>query len=104
MGLLAVHQAPDLACCWVLPVLVGWTGGGFSLGVSCSEPSLWSVCSGSLCSGLSFGWGLPPGEWKTSLSESSESVSGESGSVGSSGSFCGGSTIVGGVTSSSSDS
>ena len=27
MGLLAVHQVSDLACCWVLPVLVGWTGG-----------------------------------------------------------------------------
>ena len=23
-----MHQVSDLACCWVLPVLVGWTGGG----------------------------------------------------------------------------
>ena len=28
MGPLAVRQVSDLVCCWVLPVLVGWAGGG----------------------------------------------------------------------------
>ena len=83
----AVSLEPELSCPW-------------------PEASLWSVCSGLLCSELLLGlpWWLSPGERKTSLSESSESVSGVSGSAGSSGSFCGSSSAVGGASSSLSDS
>ena len=45
MGPLAVRQVSDLVCCWVLPVLVGWTGGDPRRGspVLSSRPDLYAL-------------------------------------------------------------
>ena len=75
----------------------GLDWGGSSLGVPCSELSLRSVDSGSLCSESSVGWGLPVGVRNPSPSVSSESVSDEAGLVESSDSVGGVSSVVGGA-------
>ena len=91
-----------------------WRGSslGLSVGVCssfaefCSDLSSGSVCSESsrpgLSSGLSCDRGLPSGERKTSPSDSSVSSSDVFVSVASCGSFCGGPSVPGSVSSSGS--